>query len=501
LGHLFDLAPWAAAASSRLRGASAAFAFQEISRMASLRSVFGQIGPRLVQGRTPYVLTALLVAGALCVDSPLTRPQQADGCRGFGQARQPGGIMIDTSGAVKRLEVDALNQVGRERAAALAQAPSDLNQPNALRKISLRKLEEALAVHVRDDSEIPEEIKLLAGLQKIQYVFVYPEEHDIVLAGFGEGWKVDARGNIVGKTTGKPVLTIDDLLVALRHAEQSANGGISCSIDPTPEGLERLRRHVSTLQTIGDPQATGRGIEQALGPQVITVGGVPATTHFAHVLVAADYRMKRIGMNFDPSPVPGLSSYIQLLGGGGRGMQAIAPRWWLVPSYQPIAKDPAGLAFELRGSSVKCLTEDTIFAAGGAQRAGQSSPAAQRWADMMTTKYEALAQKEPIFAELQNMMDLAVVGALIVKENLAAKAGFSMPLLLNSKDLPNDQLNKVEKTDSIVSMTQKGSNWVISASGGVQIDAWGFASKQETDAKIDAVRTKAVASAARWWWD
>ena len=56
-------------------------------------------------------------------------------------------------------------------------------------------------------------------------------------------------------------------------------------------------------------------IEQSLGPQNITVTGVPIDSHFAQVMVVADYRMKRLGMNLDASPVPGLTSYVQLLGG------------------------------------------------------------------------------------------------------------------------------------------------------------------------------------------
>ncbi len=85
--------------------------------------------------------------------------------------------------------------------------------------------------------------------------------------------------------------------------------------------------------------------------------------------------MKRLGMNLDPSPVAGFTSYLQLLGGGGRGISAIAPRWWLVPNYQPVLVDAEGLAFQIRSSGVKCLTEDTVFAADGSKaQAGKSSP-------------------------------------------------------------------------------------------------------------------------------
>jgi hypothetical protein len=41
----------------------------------------------------------------------------------------------------------------------------------------------------------------------------------------------------------------------------------------------------------------------------------------------------------------------------------------------------------------------------------------------MTAKYEELSQKEAVFGQLRNCMDLAVIAALIVKERLPEKAG------------------------------------------------------------------------------
>jgi len=45
-----------------------------------------------------------------------------------------------------------------------------------------------------------------------------------VLAGPGEGWKVADDGNVVGVTTGRPVLRLEDLLIALRSVENAAKG-------------------------------------------------------------------------------------------------------------------------------------------------------------------------------------------------------------------------------------------------------------------------------------
>ena len=119
----------------------------------------------------------------------------------------------------------------------------------------------------------------------------------------------------------------------------------------------------------------------------------------------------------------------------------------------------------------------------------------------MTTKYEALSAKEPIFAELQNVMDLSVAAALIHQENLAQKAGHSLPLLLDDKQLPTDVLQAVKRTDSVVSMLQKGSQWIISASGGVQIDSWSAAKNQAPSPEVADARTKAAPANSQWWWD
>src|SRR5262249_41118377 len=150
----------------------------------------------------------------------------------------------------------------------------------------------------KDLAPLPNDVRFLGGLQRIEYIFVYPEEKDIILAGFGEGWKVDEQANIVGLTTGRPVLRVDDLLAALRTGRQASRGGISCSIDPTAEGMRRLQELVSSLPNANNLAAAITNIEQQLGPQTITLQGIPTTSHFAHVMVAADYRMKRIAMKF-----------------------------------------------------------------------------------------------------------------------------------------------------------------------------------------------------------
>ncbi len=350
-----------------------------------------------------------------------------------------------------------------------------------------------LAKCAESGKPIPDAVKHLAGLQRIDYMFVYPEQKDIVLVGPGEGWRVDARGNEVGVTTGRPVMLLDDLLVALRTAMTAREGGISCSIDPTKEGLARL----STVSLNGDREVVVHELESALGLQQISVHGVPDSSHFARVLVAADYRMKRLGMNLDPSPVRGLPSYLQMIKSSTRPTM-VSPRFWLEPKYEALLRDADGLAWELRGSGVKALTEEDFLAAGGnLQHSGKASPMAQKWADNMTEKYAELAVADPIFGELQNCMELAVVAAVVVKDRLPEKAGYSMPTLLDPSAMKTEVFNAPKQVASKTNLMSR-----TTMSGGVAINSWAIADKARPSDALAPVRAKAAPTdTANWWWN
>jgi len=417
----------------------------------------------------------------------------------FERERSVGGISIDPQGMLEAAQPDAMGRLAEIRSRSIDAIPAELNQAATMRKISLRKLEAAIEQSRQSGEELPDEIQYLGGLQRIEYVLVYPQQQDIVLVGPGEGWKVDAKGNVVGVTTGRPVMLLDDLLVALRSARQAAQGGVSCSIDPTPEGMARVQNVQRSLSRMGNPAAVRQTLEQAMGPQKISVHGVPASSHFARVLVAADYRMKRLAMKFDPSPVRGLPSYLDMLSATSRGMST--PRWWLEPRYEPLLHSPDGLAWQLRGAGVKAMTEEDFFAANGQrQQSVKAGALAQRWADKMTEHYEELAIADPIFGELRNCMELAIVAALIVKEQLPEKAGYSMPTLLDASAVAAEEFPAPKQVATKVNMIRQRGGWVISASGGVMINSWAIADKKQSSEKPQKIHAKATPTGQGDWW-
>lgn len=414
-----------------------------------------------------------------------------------------GGISIDAKGVLANAVRDhnGLRQFWLD---LLKPVPEDLRQESKRRVISLRGLAELLR-GLQDKAALPDEVRFLAGLQRVEYVLVYPDLNDIVLVGFGEGWKVDDRGNVVGATTGRPVMELDDLIVALRTAEGAARGGIQCSIDPTKEGLARIQQMAPRFSIPNlDPRAVAPEVERALGAQTISFHGIPPTSRFAHILLAADFRMKRIAMKFEPTPVRGLPSYLDMVKSGVHAvLPNMLPRWWLTTNYEPLLTDNDGLAWQLRGPGVKAMTEDDFLGADGERRrTGKSSAAALKWADQMTRKYDELSLKEPIFGELRNCMDLAVIAALIFKENLAAKAGLDWGALLDAAAYPTEEFNLPKQVDSKCSFVKASGGYILSASGGVQINSWAEASHSETGDDLKPVRSQVAEGRGKaWWWN
>jgi hypothetical protein len=412
-----------------------------------------------------------------------------------------GGIAVDADGVVARSTTAQARELKAARAAALAPAISPVAVSSRLRKISLQGLQAALRTQISRAGRYDDELQNLAGLTRIEYVFVDADYRDLVLAGPAEGWRVDEQGNVVSLKTGTAPVQLDDLIVALRTARAAASGrGISCSIDPTSDGLSRLKPLLKSRSLNENIIAK---MEAALGPQQITITGVPASSHFARVLVAADFGMKRLGKGFEVSPASGLTSYLELLKtpGAPRPENAM-PRWWMAPSYNPLERDEAGLAWRLSGPGVQTLSEAGYLRSAGGERRERDDALPRQWAADMTERYAQLSRAMPVFAELRNCMDLAVVAALLVKEELPGRAGCNLDLLLDERQVAVAEYAVPRQVDSRASLVRKGASWLLSLSGGVQVDSWSVLQRVENSREVAEQRTPALASRREhWWWD
>lgn len=419
-----------------------------------------------------------------------------------------GGVSVDAEGVVQTASVAQREANLAQLRQAVVGAQGDAAKPGAMRMVSLKGLQEAILKHRADGRTLPEEILFLAGLQRVEYIFVYPEEHDIVLAGPAEGWTVRADGSVVGVKSSRPVVQTEDLLTAFRTVEAARRAPISVSIEPTPEGSQRLERLLAGIQAGPgfQPQALEPAMREAFGPQQVKFTTVATDTRMAQTLVAADYRMKLLAMNLEESPVAGLPSYIEMI----RTVRTTKtqPRWWLATQYDAIGHSEDRLAWKLEGRAIKAMTEEELVGQDGRRSAANSiNKTAQKWADLFTSKFDELCVHNASFGEVRNTIDLNVVATIIAAHQLDELAGCDLSVLRGTEGNIETNGHATPKTIPPHCSFIKGiGGWIVTASGGVEINSWQVVSESSrVDGKLVAKRTPAAelkrAGNDQWWWD
>lgn len=421
---------------------------------------------------------------------------------GFGEIGTVGGISVNPKGTVEASPAKLSGDDVRRLSERVGLGNADLQTTVALRKVSLRGLYEAVETAAKAGKPLPAEAAFMAGLQRIEFVYLVPDQNDIILAGPAEGWKIDDAGNVVGKTTGSPVLRLEDFIVALRTVENARQDvGISCSINPTVEGSAALSKLFDKMGEF-QPEAA-QMIEETCGPQVITLTGMPKNSRYAQVLVAADYKLKRLSMGFEPAPIAGLPSYLQLAQEANFTRTKSSPRFWMECNYLPLGRSEDGLTWQLRGTGVKTLVEDGRLDSEGNRVATKSTnKLAEEWAETMTEKFDSLSQNVPAFRELRNLMDMSVVAALIAKENMLERANLDVALWADESKLPVSEFHAPKTVPTQCSFVRLTSSWLVTASGGVQIDSWSVVAQSEVLPELNNLtRVAFKAPNQQWWWN
>ena len=451
---------------------------------------------------------SLVVTGLMLAASPVAVAQVGSissvSSRPFVVGIQPvvgrngavGGVLVDPQGMVDAADVEAMEQLSEIRTRALQPIAQDLSRSSPMRKVSLKRLQAAIVAQQDRGTSLTDDIQFLAGLQQVQWVFVFPDRQDIVLAGPAEGWHVDGRGHVVGVETGQAVLQLSDLIVCLRAADVHwTQEALACSIDPTPEGVRRVQRALSR-RNLRPTQAMLEQLQELMGPQQVTLSGVSATSPLARTLVAADIRFKRLAMGLEPASSAGIPSYFDLLRAGNvRHRASGTPRWWLEPEYA-LARDAEGMTWRLGPGSVRALADE-----GESTDQDEATPA-DRWAEQFTQQYAQLAQRWPIFSELQNSIELALVAALLTHYELATAADCDLSVLLSEAYLTTTELPTPKQIPPHATAARIHGRWIVSISGGVHVDALAQLQNVRTDASVERVRDRLAEPAGNgWWWD
>ncbi|MBA3315901.1 MAG: DUF1598 domain-containing protein [Planctomycetota bacterium] len=436
----------------------------------------------------------------------------------FGIGNQnPGGVSVDPLG--KMMLLAKADTTARLRDLAFSARVADLNADMAnasdLRVVSLTRLEREVAERLARGEAVPTSMRQLAGLTRVQYVFLDETTREILVAGPAEGWRYDESGAAVGAETGKPVLHLDDLVTVLRTFGPQGASAFQCSIDPRAEGMKAVQEYAANSAARG-PLNSGAGVRnfanrlgQLLGEQDVYVGGVPVDSRVARVIVEADYRMKLIGI--DKLQAASLPSFFDLLSvdSSAEPVATKALRWWLTMNYEAVLHSNDKTAFEFVGQAVKCLSEDEFLNADGERvSTGRAEATNRLFADRFTAGYEELASTDPVFAELRNVFDLSLAAALIRSERLDERADWNGGVFAaNGAYQPASYVPAESVATAVNHRVYNGSEVVVQVAGGVRGDLMSLL--QDTTVYRTAIRTgEAVASVkatpapeTRWWWD
>jgi hypothetical protein len=184
-------------------------------------------------------------------------------------------------------------------------------------------------------------------------------------------------------------------------------------------------------------------------------------------------------------------------------------RWWFTLNDHDIHASEGRDAFELAGHGVRVQSENELLSALGQRvHTGKSEPLNQQFAQSFTEHFAALATKYPVYADLENIFDLALVGALIKSQDLSGRAGWHLTCFGDSSAYPVSLRAAPKTVETVINHRVINQvNIIAGVSGGVHVDPW----HSVTAAAIEVDKAKlpgehrygapeAVPSSA-WWWD
>ena len=416
----------------------------------------------------------------------------------------PGGIVINAEGVISSPAAGHISPIlEQKRLKALAEKalPSDVVTASELRKVSLIRLERALQKSMDSGQDVSPSLRYLAGITQIQYLFLLPETGDLVIAGPAEGFAALHDGRVVGIETGRPVLVLDDLLALLRLSR--INQTLGCYFDPDTQRLAQANAwNTANNSPTSLAIAKQRFYQMAkvLGNWDVTVFGLPDTSHAAVLTVEADYQLKRLALGLDRPRIRGFRSHLDMARAGENTMR----RWWFAPHYDVIEKSSNGNAFHISGPRLQLLSqEELVDVQGNREDAAFTEVSAEKYTQQFNKHINTLCTQIPSFAAVQNLFDLAVVVALIRRDNMAQKVNWQPNMLLDSQAFPIQTYNVPTEVPSMVNVKSAGRGLLIGLiGGGVMISPNTVINRtNELPEKNIPVVVSPAGLGSAWWWD
>jgi hypothetical protein len=427
------------------------------------------------------------------------------------------GVVVDPQGLLSRQtrdeHTDRLKELGIR--ARVADLNEEMARPSNLRLVSLTRLEREIARRLESGQPVVETMSQLAGLTRVRYVFINPNEKDIVIGGPAEGWRYNENGIPIGIESGLPILQLDDLVTVLRTFSADGLQIFGCTINPRKEGLKALKAYVERSNARG-PLGQGAGVRswvnklhKKLGLQDIKFQGIPPTSHVARVIIEADYRMKLIGIGKLDGGLH-IPNFFDLMTDEEKENSNLdALRWMLTTKFDSVLHSRDRSVFEINGSSVLCVSENQFLTDQGERvQTGKAEPTNRQFAANFTKHYHELSERDLVFAELQGIFDLGLVAALLWDQQAAEEIGWDRGVFAHGAAFKVATFEAPTTVDSVVNhQVFNRKHVVVQVAGGVEADLMSVVRDksmlhESPRLKNFAAKSKPLAlPAGRWWWD
>jgi hypothetical protein len=216
--------------------------------------------------------------------------------------------------------------------------------------------------------------------------------------------------------------------------------------------------------------------------------------------------MKLIGIGVETPPVR-MVSYIDRAKPSNNTSALM--RWFFIPDYNCARVAADNLGLELVGDTVKLVCEDQAVADDGSRAvSSRRNTASEAFTKSFTQHYPELAAREPVFAEMRNVIDLAIVAAFIHKQDLYGKADWKAATFNDEASLKVETYEAPLQVETVCTAVWKGTSLITPVGGGVSIRAQQALQTAnalpDEDGQISELRESIDLKdlpAGRWWWD
>jgi len=295
--------------------------------------------------------------------------------------------------------------------------------------LSLRVLSKKAEDCLSPRSAVPRELATLCGITRFESFLVDEGGRDIILVGKQAG--------------GGSSLHLDELVVAMRSIWRAGTQAVSCSLDPRRENVLAIQQINSQLGKIQSPDQGKRMIQQvkgAWGSQLVRIGGVPKDSRYAHIMIDADYHLKKVSLG--ALKVSGVHSYLDMKVSDARDRIAqgedTVPSgiafnrfWFNVEKEFPAFTEDEGIVW-IKACPIALFTEQQMGASSGELfDVDEDDPVAMAYAKAFSDAFPRLTEQVAPYADLRNLYLLKAVLESMRYRQAAERVGLNMDIFLS----------------------------------------------------------------------